>query len=196
VPKISAPTLAEHRARQRAALTHAARDLLLQGGYQALSFGAVAERAKMARPSVYWYFKSKDDMIAAVCEETLPAFLTRVREAMARARTPRERVAAYVSSQLEAVAEGDHKLAQVIAEMTLEAEARARIMAVHQSLAPEIAEAVGELGEVPGELGAALLQGVVEAGVQCIEAGDDAEKVIGASIRMVLDGLASGEAGQ
>ncbi|TDD89622.1 TetR/AcrR family transcriptional regulator [Actinomadura darangshiensis] len=192
MPKISAPSLAEHRARQRAALISAARDLLLEGGYQALSFGAVAERAELARPSVYWYFKSKDDIIAAICEESLPAFLARVHEAMSHAETPRDRLAAYVRSQLEAVADGEHRLGQIVALVPLEPEVRERIAVLHEGLAAEITDAVDALGTVPGHLGAALAQGVVEAGVQRIEAGVDPELVIESAMRMVLSGLVAG----
>ena len=96
VPRIAANTVAEHRTRQRAALLRAAEDLLREGGYDALSFGALAARTGLARPSVYKYFVSRDDLVAAVCEEVLPQWLARITETMARARTPRGKLTAYV----------------------------------------------------------------------------------------------------
>ena len=69
MPKISAPTVAEHRARQRAALLDAARVLLEEQGYPALTFGALADRTGLARPTVYEYFGSKDDLMVARSEE-------------------------------------------------------------------------------------------------------------------------------
>src|SRR5512142_1403773 len=102
MPKINAATVAEHRAQQRDALLAAARDLLLDGGYDALSFGALAEHTGLARPTVYAYFRTKDDVLVALCETELPKVAVEITRAMAQAATPRDRVAAFVEVQLRA----------------------------------------------------------------------------------------------
>ena len=61
MPKISAPTVAEHRVRQRDALLHAATELLVDGGVSAVTPAAVGAAAGLARPSVYQYFSSGAD---------------------------------------------------------------------------------------------------------------------------------------
>ncbi|HEY3478988.1 MAG TPA: helix-turn-helix domain-containing protein, partial [Streptomyces sp.] len=48
--------MAEHRTMQRRALLDAARSLLTEGGTEALTFPALAERTGLARSSVYEYF--------------------------------------------------------------------------------------------------------------------------------------------
>ena len=55
---------------QRAALLDAARSLLSEGGTDALTFPALAERTGLARSSVYEYFRSR----AAVVEELHAVF--------------------------------------------------------------------------------------------------------------------------
>ncbi|MEU0559297.1 helix-turn-helix domain-containing protein [Dactylosporangium maewongense] len=72
MPRINAATVAEHRAQQRLALLAAARDVLLEEGYAALSFAALANRTGLARPTVYSYFTTKDDIVLALCEAELP----------------------------------------------------------------------------------------------------------------------------
>src|SRR5207253_7362858 len=88
MPRIEAPTVAEHRNRQRAALLRAAEELLVEEGYAALRFSAVARRAGLARSSVYEYFTSKDDLVAAVWEDVLPRWLEQIGQRMAHARRP------------------------------------------------------------------------------------------------------------
>lgn len=51
MPKISAPTVAEHRVRQRGALLRAAIELLVDGGVSAVTPAAVSAAAGLARPS-------------------------------------------------------------------------------------------------------------------------------------------------
>ena len=52
MPRITAPTVAEHHAKQRRALLDAARDLLAETGAEP-SMAAVARRAGLARSSIY-----------------------------------------------------------------------------------------------------------------------------------------------
>src|SRR5690606_19635538 len=56
MPRITAPTVAEHRKAQQRALLDAAREILAETG-RPPTFTALAERAGMARPSVYEYFR-------------------------------------------------------------------------------------------------------------------------------------------
>jgi hypothetical protein len=63
VPRISSATLAEHRVAQRAALLRAAAELVISGGAAAVNPTAVADRAGIARTSVYDYFHSREDLL-------------------------------------------------------------------------------------------------------------------------------------
>lgn len=191
MPKISAATVAEHRARQRAALVGAARELLVTGGYTAVSFGALAERAGLARPSVYSYFESRDDIVLAVCEASLPGFFARIDEAMAKARTPRSKLAAFVRAQLEAAAAGEHRVAVAVQHAPLSPQTRQGIAELHEKFAPKVSGVIAALGHRhPGML-ADLVQGVVSAGVARIDAGEPPARVIRAAVDLVLNGAGS-----
>src|SRR5512142_1470222 len=115
MPKINAATVAEHRAQQRGALLAAARDLLLDGGYDALSFGTLAEHTGLARPTVYSYFRTKDDVLVALCETELPQVAAEITRAMAHATKPRDRVAAFVGAQLRAAQQHPSRVAHAMA---------------------------------------------------------------------------------
>jgi AcrR family transcriptional regulator len=82
VPKISEATVAEHRARQLRTLLDAARALVAEEGIEALSLAELARRVGLSRPSLYEYFRSKDDLVAAIVEAELPRWASLVEEAL------------------------------------------------------------------------------------------------------------------
>src|SRR5665811_1213333 len=95
MPKISAPTVAEHRSRQRKALLHAATKLLVDGGVNAVTPAAVGAAAGLARPSVYQYFSSGADILAAVIEDAFPRANEELRVALESANGPAEQPVSY-----------------------------------------------------------------------------------------------------
>ena len=88
MPRIDAPTVAEHHARRRAALVAAGADLLASGGVEAVTLGAVGSATGLARSSVYQYFDSAPALLAAVVEEVFPRSTAKLRAAVERAATP------------------------------------------------------------------------------------------------------------
>ena len=62
---IAEPQNARSR-RTAAALLHAARDLIEQDGFAALTMAAVAERARVSRRAVYLHFATRTDLLAAL----------------------------------------------------------------------------------------------------------------------------------
>jgi AcrR family transcriptional regulator len=111
MPRINAATVAEHRAHQRLVLLDAAREALLDGGYPALNFTELARRTGLARPTVYSYFQTKEEVVIALCERELPRVGAETEQAVARANGPREQLIAYIGSQLRAARERRYRIA-------------------------------------------------------------------------------------
>jgi AcrR family transcriptional regulator len=165
MPQIDAPTVAEHRAQQREALLDAAEAILLESGHDALTFRALGERTGLARNSIYRYFTSRDDLIAALCERDMPRWLEQLEAAMATADGQDARVAAFVSTQLRLVAHGSHRMAELLGDAPLGPAVRARINALAYRPASLLEP---ELGPHDPKLVAQLVQGVVNAGVRLL----------------------------
>jgi AcrR family transcriptional regulator len=182
VPRIEAATVAEHRARPRAALLAAAERLLVEQGYEQLRLADVAQSTGLARSSVYDYFTSKDDLVAAVCEEVLPRWLDQLTRSMAGARTPQNKLAAYVRTQLKMVVDGSHQLAVILARAPLSAETRARVGTIHAQFAPNITEVLAELGHPHPALAAAYVQAVVNEATRQLHNGAPAKRVIDTAV--------------
>jgi AcrR family transcriptional regulator len=176
---------------QRDALLDAARSLLSEGGTEALTFPALAERTGLARSSVYEYFRSRAAVVEELCTVDFPLWAAEVEAAMAGADTPGAKVEAYVRQQLALVGDRRHRAVVAISAGELDAGARERIRAAHGGLIAMIVEALGELGHDQPRLAAMLLQGVVDAAVRRIELGaaEDPASIAEAAVAMTLHGV-------
>ncbi|MBO8190692.1 TetR/AcrR family transcriptional regulator [Streptomyces oryzae] len=176
---------------QRAALLDAARSLLSEGGTEALTFPALAQRTGLARSSVYEYFRSRAAVVEELCAVDFPVWAAEVESAMRAAVTPEGKVEAYVRQQLALVGDRRHRAVVAISAGELDAGARERIRAAHGGLISMVVEALGELGHAQPRLAAMLLQSVVDAGVRRIELGaaEDPEQIAEAAVSMALNGV-------
>jgi len=88
------------QAQRRARVQEAARQLALEGGYEAVTMQAVAERSGVARATVYRYFASKDHLLAELTSAWGQEII-----ALLRRRPPQgsaaERVASALSRTIE-----------------------------------------------------------------------------------------------
>ncbi|TQK51553.1 TetR family transcriptional regulator [Streptomyces sp. SLBN-118] len=176
---------------QRGALLDAARSLLSEGGTEALTFPALAERTGLARSSVYEYFRSRAAVVEELCAVDFPVWAAEVETAMQQADSAEGKVEAYVRRQLDLVGDRRHRAVVAISASELDAGAREKIRAAHGGLIAMIVEALGELGQEQPRLAAMLLQGVVDAAVRRIEigAGEDPEAIADAAVAMALRGV-------
>lgn len=116
MPRIRAATVVEHHALQRRALLDAARAILAETG-EMPPVGIVARRAGLARTSVYQYFDSADELLAAVVGDVFPEWAERVRAHVASATDPGEQVWRYVEINLELFAGSERSVAQALARV-------------------------------------------------------------------------------
>ncbi|MGW0464291.1 TetR/AcrR family transcriptional regulator [Streptomyces sp. NPDC003027] len=183
--------MAEHRSMQRGALLDAARSLLSEGGTEALTFPALAERTGLARSSVYEYFRSRAAVVEELCAVDFPVWAAEVESAMAEAGTAEGKVEAYVRKQLELVGDRRHRAVVAISASELDDGAREKIRAAHGGLVAMIVEALRDLGQDQPRLGAMLLQGVVDAAVRRIELGaaEEPDRIAEAAVSMALHGV-------
>ncbi|MDP9613857.1 AcrR family transcriptional regulator [Streptomyces demainii] len=191
MPRIRAASVAEHRTMQRAALLEAARSLLSEGGTEALTFPALAERTGLARSSVYEYFRSRAAVVEELCAVDFPVWAAEVEAAMERADGPEAKIEAYVRRQLALVGDRRHRAVVAISAGELDPGAREKIRAAHGGLIAMVVEALAALGHERPRLSAVLLQGVVDAAVRRIELGaaEDPERITEAAVAMALRGV-------
>ncbi|MEC3997464.1 TetR family transcriptional regulator [Actinacidiphila sp. DG2A-62] len=176
---------------QRRALLDAARALLSEGGTEALTFPALAERTGLARSSVYEYFRSRAAVVEELCAVDFPVWAAEVEAAMQAADTPEAQIEAYVRTQLTLVGDRRHRAVVAISAGELDAGAREKIRAAHGGLVAMVVAALSDLGHPQPRLTAMLLQGIVDAAVRRIELGaaEVPEEIVSAAVAMSLHGV-------
>jgi len=185
VPKIEAPTVAEHRANQERALLDAARELLLVGGRAAITPAAVGAAAGLARSSVYKYFSSGEEILTRIATEAFADWGARVSEAVGRAADVDGRVDAYVRTTLELAGSGAHRVAVLGGGLPPDARARERLAQAHRDLAVPLVDALAERGDEDPVLTAELVDGVLGRAIDQLDAGRPAEDVVPATLEFV-----------
>ncbi len=160
MPRINAATLAEPRGLPRRAVRDAARDLLAETG-QAPTLAAVGKRAGLARSSVYEYARSKEDLLAAVVADVFPVWADRIRAAIDAARTPGDKVWAYVESNIEFFAGSEQRVARALGTVVDPEVLHGPMQEFHDALQRPLRDALAELGEPDPDAMADLIDATV-----------------------------------
>lgn len=146
MPRINADTLAEHQAQQRRALLDAARVLLAETAEKP-SMGAVGRRAGLARTSVYQYFPSVDDLLAALVAEIFPDWAQRVLARVEAAATPGDRVWAYVEANLDLFASSERAVGRALRRVVEPDVLRGPMEEFHRQLQVPLRQALTDFRE-------------------------------------------------
>lgn len=187
MPRIDAPTLAEHREQRRDALLDAASSVMRESGTVTMS--AVAERTGLSRTAVYEYYRSSADLIADVLVDELAAWIDHLAEAIDGIEDPRERLVTWIRAALAYVQDGRHALVRAAGDATLPPVRRAQVQTLHRDLAAPVYVALREIGVTDAERLASYVWGVVEAATRHIESGRAADDEVDAAIAFALAGV-------
>jgi len=176
LPRITSPTVAEHRAAQQRALLDAARTLLARTG-EAPSMAEVAALAGLARPSAYQYYKSRQDLLNALVLDVFPRWARRVEEAMQAQPDPADRILAYVLTNIALVAEGEHAVGTALAAVAPSEELNTQSSMMHSQLLDPLVGTLRELGAEDPAATAELINAIVHSATKLLESGIPREAV-------------------
>ncbi len=189
MPKISAPTVAEHRATQRAALIRAGEAVLLESGLAGVIPGAVCERAGMSRSSFYDYFATKDDLLVAIAIDAIERWDAEIEHALSTVEPGLAQLRRLVDATMAMTAEGKHEIAGALREADLNPSRYEDLMVLHDALLRPLVRIVADLGLATSRSAATLAQGVLGAGVQLVSHGMDHRAVADDVFRLLSRGL-------
>lgn len=168
MPRIDAPTVAEHRQRRHAAVVAAARSLLAHGGPSAVTPAAVAAQIGLGRSSVYEYFASSAELLAAAVEDAGREATERLDAAVDDSASPRDRIRSYAREAV-AVAAAGHGPVDLPSATDLPQACRARLAEIHARLNEPLRRAVEDLGAPDPELAATIISAAISAAVRELE---------------------------
>lgn len=104
MPKISARTLALHKAEMYDKLLDAFGKLLMSKGYDGMSLADVAALAGLARTAVYNYFTDRESLLIAWTDREVGRTIDALTEQLDKAGSATEKLRMFVRSQLESFA--------------------------------------------------------------------------------------------
>ncbi|ONI90765.1 hypothetical protein ALI22I_11290 [Saccharothrix sp. ALI-22-I] len=191
MPRISADTLAQHRANRLRDLLDAGRDIVASEGADALTLASLARRVGLSRPSLYEYFRSREELVAAIVSDELPEWARKLVDAVRSVDGVEAKIEAYLRTELEIIADGSHSAVVALSAHTLPESARTQIRAEHEKLLAPLTDVLAEADVPAPALRATLIHGAVEAAARTLRPGDQPhnESVVTALITQVLHGL-------
>lgn len=197
MPRISAATVAEHRAIIQTKLVDAAEEILRSGEPEKLTATAVARAAGIARNSIYRYVDSVDDLRGMVLARSLPGWLEAVDAALVEVDDPVERIVVWTGANLRESARSGHGWLMLMGRTELSPASEAIMETAHKVMRDVLANAWAGLLEDPdsARIAAGLTRGVLEAGFRQLDDGAPVDAVVDVSTRAVrglVAGLVSG----
>ncbi|WP_046470435.1 TetR/AcrR family transcriptional regulator [Allosalinactinospora lopnorensis] len=168
MPKISAPTIAAHRAQIRERILEAVANLTRSQGIDGISMTDVASEAGVTRTALYNYFPDKPALLLAFTEHVTAGFVERYRRELPGGASAAERLSAFVHLQLQGIVEHPHPAAAELgASLGPDAyQALADHVAPMQRLLAEIVQegaAAGEFAAMSAEATARLVLAMIGA---------------------------------
>lgn len=167
MPKISAPTIAEHREARREALLAAAAILMQEG--KTFTVAQVAQEVGLSRSAVYEYYDSAADLIADVLVDEMAIWVDEITPSVAAESEPFGRIEAWVRGVLDYVAQGRHALLKSAGSVDLPEARRAQVQSMHRELIAPLAEALTDLHVSDVRQMSAFVWGVLDASITRVE---------------------------
>ena len=189
MPKIQAPTVAQHRELRRQQLIDAAMELALANGAESITVAAVAAKAGLARSSIYEYFASSADLVADLVLEELDYYTGRLAQAISGATDPYTRIELWITESLRYVADGRHMLVKSLNTINTPTSRKEEILMGHRRMMAPLQDSLIEVGISNVRAAAALLASVTDAASIRIDAGNEAELEIQSAVTFALAGL-------
>lgn len=197
MPRITAATVAEHRATQHRAILDAAARLIDESDGRLPSLTEVARAVGLARTSVYQYVDNTTDLVVQLLLDVIPEWNRTLAQQMAAVGDePAARLGVYVDSTFKLFADGLHAPLMNAARTVPEAFAHPRVQDEHNALMPALHGLLDE-GQAGGAVGLALLDAAIQRGAELVaEGAADRAGTLAGLHRMAAGLVAGGQASQ
>ena len=192
MPRITAPTVTEHRDQRRADLVAAGQELLVTEGPDAVTMTAVAARAGLSRTAVYEYFTSADELLAVVLSDQMVLWREALRQRLHAASFETgdlDTVRIYVEVAMGLVADGHHSLLVLLTMHTLAKDVRHRLSAAHAAVAAPVGAALAQIGIRDVDQATNYVHAAIEAAARRLTPGQDARAEIAAVAAFTVAGV-------
>lgn len=202
MPRIRAETIAQHKALTRRQILDAAQELIAEVGSAEISLGEIATAVGIGRTTLYEYFTDRDDVIASLVEEQLPAVVADLLAGVSEDLTPAGQLVEVAERTVRFVAT-DRVLGLILHREVgrLSYEAQQRIRVAHSDLVTEMDSVLkagvddGSLRPLPPDLVGRFIQDTIMSAARAVIAAPDPDarlpEILSAMRTFLLGGLSS-----
>ena len=195
MPKITGPTVVEHRAAQHRALLDASSRLINESGGNVPTLTEVAEAMGLARSSVYLYAKSRKDLVAQLLLDVIPAWTGGITEAMDRVGDdPVAKLKVYVDETYRLFIEGEHGPLMVAAQQVPEAFMDPSVQEAHNALEPVLHALLRETGGPVAVSALPIIDSAIQCGAELVSAGRAGEDTVREALHRMVRGVVADDA--
>lgn len=181
MPRIRAENIEAHKLKTRREILDATRELLAELGSADISLGEVALEAGIGRTTLYEYFRDKDDLIASLVEDQLPAVVDELIRRLDTAKGT-DRLVALARETVHFVV-SDPVLGLILHRELprLSSEAQDRIRDAHAELASDMVSAYrtsvenGELRRMAPDIAGRFMQDMIMSAARVLINAEDPE---------------------
>jgi AcrR family transcriptional regulator len=189
MPKIQTTTIAANREFRRQQLIAAAMELAIAGGAGSITVAAVAQKAGLARSSIYEYFASSADLVAELVLEELDYYTRRLANAIGEATDPYEKIELWIAESLSYVADGRHMLVKSLNTISTPDSRKEEIAIGHRQMLAPLRQSLVETGISDAHGAGAFLASVTDAASIRIDAGNDPGVEISNAVTFAIAGI-------
>ncbi|KMY23289.1 DNA-binding transcriptional regulator, AcrR family [Actinobaculum suis] len=195
MPKIEAPTVREHREMMTNRIVEAAEKILRTQGPRALSAGAVAAKAGIARNSIYRYVDSVDDLRLMVLDRNVPKWRAEVMQHVDMDAEPAQRLATLVVACIrQSGTRSSHGWLMGLMRSThgkpvseaRRSEAQKDVDRVHDFFSEQLKMAWKDIGAADPDIWTSFTRAIIYDGFKQVSAGTQTEKVCAAARELVF----------
>ena len=127
------------------AIYEASVDVFSQSGYTGAAMDEIAERAKVAKGTLYYHFKSKEDLFLFVMQTGLGHMIDDARLILEKPLPPEEKIAGLCKSQLRVVRKNENFVKVILSQLFGQEERQRLLRGKLNEYAQLIRECIGEL---------------------------------------------------
>ena len=181
----------------RDAMLDAAKDLIAEIGYEAMSHADITAAVGMGRTTFYEHFASKEDLLVELVRRDLPPVMRELLEGLDPSEPPDERMRSLGKATVAFVGTDHIGLILHTEVPHMSHEAQLAISDAHVGLAREVASiysegvSVGVFREMPPRFAATMIEGILMTGGRMVMNAEDPGAAVGDLADLSADVLVS-----
>lgn len=158
-------------------------------GVDSLTMSRLAQLTGLSRPAIYQYFSSREHILAELLINDLADLVNEIDSHISAATEPIEQIRVWINYSLSHLVSGDHSIIREISEVSLPADLRGLVRALHGQFMLGLMSPVRSLGIESVESACHFVYSAVQSAAKRIESGSNFAAEVNAVQSFVFPGL-------